>query len=92
MSHCFFQKIVDACLHPLLSRVRYYMKYNGEEHFEILHLDVSALDMNEDKMEYAKFLKVRLNNCVGLSHSNVLQRAHQNAHFCMKKHLGECSL
>lgn len=85
MSHCFLQKVVDACMHPLLSKVRYCIKVNGEEHFKFLHHNVSAHDMNEGKMKYAKFVKVRLNNCMGLSHSNVLQRAHQSACFCMKK-------
>lgn len=44
--------------------------------------------MNEGKLECAKFGKVGLNNCVSLSHSNILQRAHQWARFCMKKQLG----
>lgn len=49
------------------------MKDNGEEHFEFVHRNVSAEDMNDGKMEYTKFGKVGLNNCVILSHSNILQ-------------------
>jgi hypothetical protein len=61
------------------------MKVNGEEHFEFLHHNIWADDMNEDKLEYKKFGKIGLNNCVGLSHSNILQMAHEWAQFCMKK-------
>lgn len=59
-------------------------------YFEFVHNNVSVEDMNDGKMEYAKFKKVRRigNNYVSLSHSNVLQRAHQWAIFRMKKHLG----
>lgn len=53
-----------------------------------MHHSVSAGDMNEGKMEYAKFEKVGLNNCVSLSQSNMLQRAHQRARFHIKKYLG----
>ena len=38
-------------------------------------------------MEYAKFEKKGLNNRVSLSHSNILQRPHQWAHFRTRKHL-----
>lgn len=48
------------------------MKDNGEEHFEFVHCNVSAEDMNDGKMEYTNFGKVGLNNCVILSHSNIL--------------------
>jgi hypothetical protein len=64
------------------------MKDNGEKHFEFVHHNVSMDDMNDGKLEYTKFGKVNLNNCVSLSHSKILQRAHQWAHCCMKKHLG----
>lgn len=47
-----------------------------------------ADDMNECKLEYAKFGKVGLNNHVSLCDSNMLQSAHQWTCFCMKKHLG----
>ena len=30
--------------------------------------------MNDGKMEYTKFGKVSLNNCVSLSHNNILQK------------------
>jgi hypothetical protein len=64
------------------------MKDNMGEHFEYVHHNVSTNDMNQGTMEYANLGKVGLNNCVGLSHNNILQRAHQLAHFCMKKYLG----
>ena len=35
-----------------------------------------------------KFGKVGLKNHVSLSHSNILQKAHQWAQFCMEKYLG----
>lgn len=62
------------------------MKDNGDNHFKFVHHIVSANDMNEAKMEYAKFGKVGLKNCVILSHNNILQRAHYLARFRMKKH------
>ena len=74
----------DGC-HTFKGIVGYCMKDNMEEHFEFVHHNVSTNDMNQGTMEYAKFGKVRLNNYVGLSHSNILQRAHQWACFCMKK-------
>ena len=51
-----------------------------EEHFWFVHPNVSTEDMNEGKLEYAKFGKVGLNNHVSLSPSNILQRAHQWGH------------
>ena len=53
--------------------------------FEFVHHNVLVDDMNDGKMEYMKFKKVALNNHVSLLHSDILQRAHQRAHFCMKK-------
>lgn len=41
--------------------------------------------MNDGKLEHAKFRKVGLNNRLSLSHSNILQGAHQWARFCVKK-------
>ena len=64
------------------------MKDNGEEHFEFVHHNVLAEDMNDSKMEHVKSVKVGLNDRVSLSHSNVLQRPHQWAEFRMKKHMG----
>lgn len=40
------------------------MKVIGEEHFEFVHHNVSANDMNEGKMEYAKFGKISFNNYI----------------------------
>lgn len=57
--------------------VGYCVKVNGEEHSEFVHHNVSAHDMKECKMEYAKFSKVGLNNRVSPSHSNVFLRAHR---------------
>lgn len=82
------KSLEDVGLHTFLAMVGYCMKDNGEEHFEFVHNNVSTHDMNEGKMEHAKFGRMGLNNHVGLSHSNVFQRAHQWARFCMKKHLG----
>ena len=42
-----------------------------------MHQNVSVDDMNEGKIEYAKFGKVGLNNCVSSPHHNILQRVHQ---------------
>ena len=66
--------------------VGFCMKDNGEEHYEIVHHNLSVGDMNEGKMEYVKFMKVDLNICVSLSHSNILQITHQWSWFCMKKY------
>lgn len=51
-------------LHTFLGMVGYCMKNNGEEHLEFVHLNVLVEDMNDDKMEYAKFGKVDLKVCV----------------------------
>ena len=75
-------------LHTLKGMVGYCIKDNGKEHFKFIHHNVFAQDMNDGKLEYAKFGKIGLNNSVCPSHSNTLQRAHQWAHFRMKKHLG----
>jgi hypothetical protein len=40
------------------------MKDNGEEHFEFVHHNVSAIDMNEGKIEYAKFGEISSNNYI----------------------------
>lgn len=63
------------------------MKDNGEEHFEFVHHNVSAEDMNDSKMEYVKLGKASLNNHVSFSYSNILQMAHQWAQFHTKKYL-----
>lgn len=40
--------------------------------------------MNEGKLGYVKFGKVGANNCMNLSHCNILPRAYQWAHCRMK--------
>ena len=64
------------------------MKNNREENFESVRHIVLVEDMNDGILEHAKFGKVGLNNCVSLLHSNILQKAHQWAHFRMKNYLG----
>lgn len=61
------------------------MKERREEHFRFVHHNVSRND--DFEMEYAKFENVGLkDHCVRLSNTNVLQRAHQQACLCMRKH------
>ena len=65
-----------------LGVIGYCMKDNGEKHFDFVHHNVSAHDMNEGKIEYAKFGKVGFNNyvssffipifCKGLTNMHVL--------------------
>lgn len=78
----------DEGLHNFKGMLGYCVEDNGEEHFGFVHHNVSAIVVNGGKMEYIKFGKVGLSNCVSMSHSNVFQRAHQWARFRMKKHLG----
>lgn len=40
-------------LHIFKDIIGYYMKDNGEKHFEFVH--VSVVDMNDGKMEYMRF-------------------------------------
>ena len=82
------KRLRDKELHTFLGMVGYCMKDNMEEHFEFVHHNVSSYDMNEGKMEYAKFSKVSLKNHVNLFDSNILQWAHQRARFHMEKHPG----
>lgn len=64
------------------------MKDDGKDHFEFVYHDLSANDMNEDKLEYTKCGRIGLNIWVSLFHINILQRAYQCAQFRMKRHLG----
>lgn len=50
--------------------------------------NVSTANMNGGKMEYAKFGRVRLSNHVIPCYGHILQRAHQQTCFQMKKYLG----
>ena len=74
--------------HTFKGTIGYCMKVNGEEQFEFVHHNVCADGVNEDKLEYAKFGKVGLNNHVSLSHSIILQMTHQWGSFSHEKHLG----
>lgn len=49
-----------------LGMVGYCTKDCGADHFEFVHYDVFAKDMNERKMKYANFGKVSFNNRVNL--------------------------
>lgn len=40
------------------------MKDDGKDHFEFVYHDLSANDMNEDKLEYTKCGRIGLNNWV----------------------------
>lgn len=60
------KKLKDEGLHSMKGIFGYCSKDNGEDHFEFVHHNVFAEDMNEMKMKYAKFGNVRLNNCVSL--------------------------
>lgn len=82
------RKLRDKGLHTFKGMVGYCMEDNGEEQFEFVHHNLTMKDMNDGKLEYVKFRKIGLNNRVCLSHSNILQRAHQWARFRMQKHLG----
>ena len=55
----------------------YCAKDNGEEHFEFLHRNVLAVDVNDNQMQHTKFNKVGLSNRVILSRSSILQGPHQ---------------
>lgn len=68
--------------------VGYCIKEIGKEHFEFVHHNILTYDMKDDKLEHMKFRKVGVKNQASLLHSNILQRAHQWARFCTKKHLG----
>lgn len=52
-----------------------------EYHFKFVHHKFFVDDMNECKLEYVKFGKVRLNNHVTLCDSNMLQSAHNGLVF-----------
>jgi hypothetical protein len=71
------KRLRDEGLHTFLGMVGYCMKDNGEEHFECVHHSISATDLYDGKLEYSEFGEVGLNNHVNLSHSYILQRAHQ---------------
>ena len=58
------------CENPLTLHV---VSCNMLRDFEFVHHNVSVDDMNDKKLEYAKFGKVGLNNHTSLSHSNILQ-------------------
>ena len=81
----FCKRLRNEGLQMCLGMAGYCVKYIGEENFEFVHHNVFANNMNEGKLEYAKLKNISLNNCVSLSHSNILQRAHQRACFCIKK-------
>ena len=68
------KKLKDEGLHTYRGMLKYCMKDNGDAHFEFVHHNVLAEDMNDGKLEYVKLNKVGMNNCVSLSHSNILQR------------------
>ena len=74
------RKLKDEGLHTYRGMLGYCMKDNGEVHFEVVYHNVLAKDTNDNK--------VGLNNCVSLSHSNILQRAHQWGKFCRVEYLG----
>ena len=82
------KKLMNEDLHTFKGMIGYYMKDNGEDHFEFVHHNVWADGIYDGKMEHAKCSKVGSNNRVNLCHSNVLQYAHQWAHSHMKKYLG----
>lgn len=82
------KRLRDEGLHTFLGMVGYCTKDSKEKHFELVHRNVIADDMNEGKMKHVEFEKVGLNNHVSLSHSNILQSAHQHALLRMRKHLG----
>ena len=82
------KRLRDGGLHTFLGMVGYCMKDKGEEHFEFVHRTISMEDMNEGKLEYAKFRKFGLNSCETPYHRNILKMAHQWAQFPLKKPLG----
>ena len=49
------KKSRDEGLHTFLGMMGHCMKDNDKEHFEFVHYNVSADDMNNGKMEYVKF-------------------------------------
>lgn len=72
------KKLKDECLHTFKGMVGYCMKNNEEQHFEFIHHNIFADDMNEGKLEYAKFRKIGLNNHMCLFHSIFFYKGHIN--------------
>ena len=65
-----------------------WMTMDRRNKYMFVHRNVLAKDSNHNKMKYAKFGKVGVNNRASISHSNNSQRARpQRAQLCMKKHL-----
>ena len=54
------KKLRCESLHTFKGMIRYCMKDNGEQHFEIVHHNVSAEDMSDGKTKYVKIDKVGL--------------------------------
>jgi hypothetical protein len=52
------------------------MRDNDEEHFEFVYHNAIAEDLNNAKLEYAKFGKMHLKNMVSLPHTKNSRRAH----------------
>jgi hypothetical protein len=81
----------DEGLHTFKGMLGYCVKGNGEDHFEFVHHIASANDMNEGKMEYMKFVKVGLNNCVSLSHISLFAKGSSMGMFSYEE-IFECIL
>lgn len=75
-------------LHTFKGMLGYCTKGNMEEHFEFVHHNVYVDDINEGKMEYVKFMKVGLNNCVSLSHSNIFAKGSSMGMFSYEEVFG----
>jgi hypothetical protein len=82
------KKLRDEGLHIFKGMMGYCTEDKWKEQFEFVHHNLFAQNMNDGKLESAKFSKIGFNNRVCLSHSNTLQRAHQRTRFRMREHLG----
>lgn len=64
------------------------MKDKGEEHFDVVHNNITEIELEAGIEEYVKYGTPIAKNKVVLTSRNLLERCHTYAHYKMKKFLG----
>ena len=81
------KKLVGIGVHTYIGMLRYCLKDKGEDHFEVVHYNVTNEELEAGLEEYVKFGTPFANKKIVIISKNLLERCLCYLHFKMHKQL-----
>ena len=84
----FLSKTQRVGLHTYVGMIGYCVKDKGQQHFDVVHNNITQAELEVGIEEYMKYGTIFANNKVVLTSRILLERCLTYAHYEMKKQLG----